>query len=805
MTEISRVAVIGAGTMGAAIAGHLANSGRSVLLLDAVPNQLTPEEEAQGLGLGDAAVRNRLARKGLERIRRSRPPALFSPEVAERIAVGNVEDDLAQLADVDWVVEAVTERLEVKQALLERVDAVRRPETIVSSNTSGLPIAQIAEGRSPDFQAHFLGTHFFNPPRQMKLLEVTPIPTTRPEVLETICRVGERDLGKGIVLCKDTPNFVGNRVFTFDILFAVAHALDNGYTVEEVDLLTGPLIGRPRTATFRLLDLIGIDVMAMIAQNIYPRVPDDESREILRHPKLVRLLDEMLKRGWLGNKSGIGFYKTVNGANAREFWPLDLNTLEHRPPRPAAFAELSAIEKERDLPTRLRALVAREDRAGEYARAVLGNFLGYAARRLPEIADDVKSVDDAMRWGFNHALGPFEIWDALGIEEGARLAAAPGLPGGVPPWVAALRETGHGSFYQRPDDDPTADPSYWNVGLGRLARPAVSPHVVNLARSRANGLIAANEGASLVDLGEGVAALELHTKMNVLDERIVEMVNRALQDVATGFAALVVTGRGANFSAGANLASFARCIEVDDWAGLDRFIKGLQDMVTAVRFNWQPVIAAAQGWTLGGGCELAMATSAIVASVETYFGQPEINVGLLPAAGGCKEFLRRIVTPAAKDGDARAALDRAFDLLTIGQTSGSAEEARQWGLLQPGDRVIMNPDHLLAAARQEALTRANGYVPPSLGQTILSSGRSAREQLNGRAEEARQAGRLTAYDTVIAERIAWVLCGDEDTPTYVDEPTILDRERAAFVELCQHPETQERIRHFLQTGKPRKN
>lgn len=805
MNEISRAAVIGAGTMGAAIAGHLANSGRSVLLLDAVPNEVSPEEAAQGLGIGDAAVRNRLARNGLERILHSRPPALFSPEVAERIAIGNIEDDLAKLSDVEWIVEAVTERLEVKRALLERVDAVRRPGTIVSSNTSGLPIAQIAEGRSADFQAHFLGTHFFNPPRQMKLLEVTPIPTTRPEVVETICRIGEQDLGKGIVLCKDTPNFVGNRVFTFDILFAVAYALDNGYTIDEVDLLTGPLIGRPRTATFRLLDLIGIDVMSMIAQNIYPRVPDDESREILRHPGLTRLLNEMLKRGWLGNKSGTGFYKTVNGTNGREFWPLDLNTFEHRPPPKPEFGELSAIEKERDLPTRLRSLVAREDRAGNYVQAVLGNFLGYAARRVPEIADDVKSVDDAMRWGFNHVLGPFEIWDALGLEAGARLAATPGLPGAVAPWVTALRDTGHGSFYQRSDGDPTADPGYWNVALGRLAQPVASPRVVNLARYRASGLIAANEGASLLDLGDGVAALELHTKMNVLDERIVEMVNRALQEVATGFAALVITGRGANFSAGANLASFARYIEVGDWAGLDRFIKGLQDMVTAVRFNWQPVVAATQGWTLGGGCELAMATSAIVASAETYLGQPEINVGVLPAAGGCKEFLRRIVTPSAKAGDSLAALDRAFDLLTTGQSSGSAEEARRWGLLGPGDPVVMNPDHLLALAKEEALARANGYVPPSLGQTIVSSGKSARERLAQCAEEARQAGRLTAYDTVIAERIAWVLCGDEDAPTYVDEPTILDRERAAFVELCQHPETQDRIRHFLQTGKPKKN
>jgi len=805
MTEISRVAVIGAGTMGAGIAGHLANSGRSVLLLDALPPRLLPEEVVRGLTLADREVRDRLARDGRERILHSRPPALFSPAVAERIAIGNVEDDLDKLTDVDWIVEAVTERLEVKRALLSRIEPVRQPATIVSSNTSGLPITQIADGRSPDFQAHFLGTHFFNPPRQMKLLEVTPTPATLPEVVETICRVGERDLGKGIVRCKDTPNFIGNRVFTFDILFSVAYALDHRYTVEEVDQLTGLLLGRPRTATFRLLDLIGVDVMALIAQNLSPRVPDDESRAILTHPQLLPLLETLVQRGWLGNKAGIGFYKSVTGPNGRDFWPLDLDTLEHRPSHPAEFANLSPIERERDLPTRLRALVAREDRAGDYARAVLGNFLGYASRRIPEIADDVKAIDDAMRWGFNHQLGPFEIWDALGYAEGARLAGAPGLPGGVAPWTEKLPGGGSGTFYRSPDDDPTADRGYWSVVEKRYAATPGTLDVVNLARNRANGLIASNDGASLIDLGDGVAALELHTKMNVLDEQIVEMVHRSLREVNTGFAALVITGRGGVFSAGANLASFSRRIDNEDWNGLDAFIKQLQDMVTAVRFNWQPVVAAPQGWALGGGCELAMATTAIVAAAETYFGQPEITVGVLPAAGGCKEFLRRIVTPAAHGKDALAALDAAFDLLITGKASGSAVEARQWGILQSTDQVVMNPDHLLATAKRDALTRARGYVPPSLGQTILISGREARDRLVKRAQAAREAGTLTEYDAVIASDIAGVLCGDEDTPTVVDEQTVLNRERAAFVALCQQPKTQERIRHFRQSGKPLRN
>jgi len=442
--------------MGAAIAAHLANAGRTVLLLDAVPSGLTPAEQARGLTLQHPPVRNRLSLAGLERVKSARPPALFTAETAHLITCGNVEDDLSKLADADWIVEAVTERPDVKRALYERIESIRRPGTIVTSNTSGLPIGQLAAGRSDDFKAHFLGTHFFNPPRQMKLLEVTPIPETSPETLETIARVGEHDLGKGVVVCKDTPNFIGNRVFTFDLSFALDYALEQGYTVEEVDLLTGPLIGRPRTATFRLLDLVGIDVMALVDENLYPRIPDDESRELLRSPRMTGLVRTMVERGWLGNKTSVGFYKEARGPQGRAFWPLDLETLEHRPPRPPNLELLEAIQAERDLGKRLRLLVASDGRAGAYARATLGNLLGYASRRMPEIADGVKAVDDAMRWGFNHALGPFETWDALGIAEGLRLARAPGLPGNGPaPWVEAMQATGRASFYTRGASSPT--------------------------------------------------------------------------------------------------------------------------------------------------------------------------------------------------------------------------------------------------------------------------------------------------------------------------------------------------------------
>jgi 3-hydroxyacyl-CoA dehydrogenase len=818
MKPINRVAVLGAGTMGAAIAGHLANAGRTVLLLDAVPDQLTPAETARGLTLKHPQVRNRLALAGLERIKTARPPALFSPGVAQQITAGNVEDDLAQLAEVDWIVEAVTERLNVKQTLLSRVEAVRQPGTIVTSNTSGLPIGQIAEGRSAEFRQHFLGTHFFNPPRQMKLLEVTPIAETLPEVVETISTVAERDLGKGVVLCKDTPNFIGNRIFTFDLTYALNYALDNGYTIEEVDLLTGPLIGRPRTATFRLLDLVGIDVMALVSQNLYPRLPADETREILRHPKSSQLIQTIVERGWLGNKTGGGFYKQVGSGGNREFWPLDLNTLEHRPAQKPAFPGLAAIEKERNLGARLRALVALDDRAGQYLRAILGNFLGYTSRRIPEIADDVRSIDDAMRWGFSHQLGPFETWDALGLAAGQRLADAPELPGGgAAGWVKELIASGRTSFY---GDDSSGDDgsglqsraptfSYWSQVRHQLVTPPPDPERLTVAeRQAAGGTVAENASASLVDLGDGVAALELHTKLNTLDDRIVELLGTAVEATAADFQALVVTGAGEHFSSGANLVYLAGLIQAQDWAGIDRAGKAMQDAFMALRFSPRPVVVAPFGWTLGGAAELAMAGTRIVAAGETYVGQAEVGVGLLPGAGGCKELLRRILGPVAVQPfpDPLPSLSRILELIAQGKVSGSALEAREWGFLAPTDRIVMNPDHLLAAAKHEALVLAEDYHPPVRGKTIFAAGRDALAALKIQIYLFRAGAYASEHDAVIARKMAYVICGgDLSEPQWVDEQYILNLERAAFVELCQLPKTQERVKYFLETGRTLRN
>jgi len=792
MQQITRAAVIGAGTMGAAIAAHLANAGRPVLLLDALVDQLTPAEATRGLTLQSPAIRDRLALAGLERVRNARPPALFTPETARLISCGNVEDDLGQLAEVDWIVEAVTERLEVKRPLLAKIDAARRAGSIVSSNTSGLPIGQLAEGRSDDFRAHFLGAHFFNPPRQMKLLEVTPTAATLPAVVETICRLGERDLGKGVVVCKDTPNFIGNRIFTFDLVFAIVYALEHDFSVEEVDLLTGPLIGRPRTATFRLLDLVGIDVMAMVGENLYPNIPADESRELLRSPRLLGLLKTMRERGWLGNKAGIGFYREVRDANGRAFWPLDLNTLEHRPPQTPSLESVAGIQKERDLASRLRRLVGLEDRAGQFSRAVLANLLGYASRRLPEIADDVRLIDSAMRWGFNHQLGPFEIWDALGLADGRRLVQGYDAHG-VAPWVEELA---------------AASPAHRFSATS--ARAVAASSVPSLAdRKAAGGVVVENESASLVDLGGGVAAFEIHTKMNTLDDRVDEMVHRALERVRADFRGLVVTGAGAHFSAGANLAYIAGLIQAGQWAAVDRTIQGLQDAFMALRFSPFPVVVAPFGWTLGGGAELAMAGDRIVAAAETYVGQVEVGVGLVPAGGGFKELLRRVVNPVASGPrpDPAAALKHVFGLIAQGKVAGSAAEGRAWGFLAPTDRIVMNQDHLLAAATEEVIALSErGYQPPLGGNTIYAAGRDALAALKIETYMYHQAGYASEHDVVLAKHAAYILCGgDLSEPRWVDERYILNLERAAFVDLCRRPRTQERIRHFLETGKTLRN
>jgi len=525
--RIDRVAVIGAGTMGAAIAAHLANAGIPSFLLDIVPRELTPEEEAKGLTLNDPEVRNRIVRQGWERCLKARPPNLFTADRAEYVTLGNLEDNFDWVGEADWIVEAVVERLDIKQQIMARIDEVRKPGSIVSTNTSGIPIRAIAEGRSDDFQVHFLGTHFFNPPRYLKLLEIIPHERTLPEVLALMKEFATRTLGKGVVVCKDRPNFIANRFFSVTGAYTINYALEHGYTVKEVDTLTGPIIGRPKTATFRLLDLVGLDVMAHVNNNLYPAIPHDPYREQLKHPKTVALIEGMIERGWLGNKAGQGFYKRVTQDGKREFWELDLETLEHKPPTKVRFESVGKHKDVEDVGERIRRLCAESDRAAEFIWRTTAFGLNYAAYIIPEVADDILSVDNAVKWGFNHELGPFEIWDALGVKETVERMEAEGME--VTPWVKEMLAAGHTSFYKREDGRLL----YYDPARKGYVAAEADPRIILLKDLKADErrVIAQNPSASLLDVGDGVLCLEFHSKMNSLDTDIFEMMARAREEL----------------------------------------------------------------------------------------------------------------------------------------------------------------------------------------------------------------------------------------------------------------------------------
>jgi 3-hydroxyacyl-CoA dehydrogenase len=790
---VNRVAVIGSGTMGGALAAHFANAGLSVYLLDIIPNKLTPDEEKKNLTLGHPAVRNRIVNAGLDAVKKAKPAALFTPQTVDRITVGNLEDNIDCLREADWIVEAIVENLAIKRQLMARIDAMRKPDSIVSTNTSGIPIAEIAANCSDSFKAHFLGTHFFNPPRYLKLLEVIPSPQTAPAIVEFVSEFGRSVLGKGVVLCKDRPNFVGNRLGTFSGMVALRHALEHGYAVNEVDDITGPLIGQPKTATFRLFDLVGIDIMLHVAENLYEAVPEDESRQDLQPPAILR---ELVKRGWLGNKAGQGFYKQVKTEQGREFLVLDLNTLEYKPQQRVVYDSVTNAELYETLPERLRYLISQKDRAAQFIWDTTARSLAYASRRLPEIAEDVYSVDNAIKWGFAHELGPFETWDALGVAETVARMEREQLV--VAPWVKEMLATGHPSFYR--------DGQYYDL-RAKDYRPLPRDRNVTLLRGQRE--ITRNDSASLLDLGDGVACLEFHSKMNALDADIIGVAQTAFEEVNENFIGLVIGNQGEHFSAGANVMTVGLAAENKEWDKIDQAGKALQDFLMAARYSPKPVVTAPFGYTLGGGCEVMMAGARVVAHAESYIGQVEVGMGLVPAGGGCKELLRRIVSPAMQTPgvDPLPFMQRVFELIGMGKVATSAEEARQMGFLTPCDRVVMNRDYLITEAKKTVLQLvAEGYRPPIRGKVIYAGGERLLAALRIAIFSMLQGNYISEYDAKIGNRLAYVLCGGNLTsPTWVDEQYILDLEREAFVSLCGEEKTRERIWHFLNTGKPLRN
>ncbi len=803
--KIHRAVVIGAGTMGAAIAAHLANAGIPVTLLDIVPNRLTPKEEAKGLTLGDPEVRNRIVKEGLERALKSRPASFFTPEHAALVTTGNLEDDFDAVSEADWIIEAIIENLEIKRQLMERIDAVRMPHAIVSTNTSGIPVASIAGGRSEGFRQHFLGTHFFNPPRYLKLLEVIPTQDTLPEVVDFLSHFGEYRLGKGIVPAKDTPNFIGNRLFAGWVAFQMDYILEHGYTVPEVDAITGPPIGHPKTATFRLFDLVGLDVWSHVSTNLMPLISYDEhAMRYMKSERVRELITTMVENGWLGTKTKQGFYKEVRENGKKEFWPLNLQTLEYEQPTKPRFESIGKVKDEEDLGKRLKVLVEAEDHAGQLVRAFTFQSLAYASELIPEIADTPRPMDDAMRWGFGHEAGPFEIWDMLGVAEITQEMKADGFPPAT--WVDEMLAAGHVTFYRY---DGSSKVAVYNPAKGDYDAIAKPPGLVVLSEQKAaRKVIKKNPGASLIDLGDGVACVEFHTKMNSFDDDIINMVIEGLDCTETEFEGLVIGNEADNFSAGANLFVVVMAAQNGMWDQLEAAMKKGQDMLMRMRYFPKPVVVAPAGLALGGGAEMPMHASRVVAAAELYTGLVEFGVGVIPAWGGTKEMLRRVINPPMQTQNANYLpfLQRVFEQIGFVKVSTSAEEARQMGFLGPDDRVVMNRDLLLSEAKREVLSMVAADYHPPLPEKVYAAGRDALAALKVFLYMLREAEYISDHDMLIATKLAHTLTGGElSQPAWVDEQYILDLEREAFLSLCGEEKTQQRMWHTLQTGKPLRN
>jgi 3-hydroxyacyl-CoA dehydrogenase len=795
--RIEKVAVLGAGTMGARIAAHLANAGIPSYLLDIIPSELTAEERKQGLALSDARVRNRIVTAGLEAAKKSRLAAFFIAGGARLITTGNFDDNLAWCGEVDWIIEAVAEQLDIKRSLLERVEQHRKPGTLVTTNTSGLPISLIAEGHSEDFQQHWCGTHFFNPPRYMKLVELIPGPKTKPEVLTTLADFCDWQLGKGVVVAKDTPNFIANRIGTFSMLNVLRLMQELGMTIEEVDACTGPAVGWPKSATFRTVDLVGLDVLVHVVRNIYENAPEDESHECYRVPPLV---EEMMERGWLGEKTGGGFYKRIGKGEEKEILTLDWQKMEYRAQQKAKFGSIEMGKTIEDTRERLQALLAAGDRASKFLWGSISEMCLYAARRVPEIADAVVDVDRAMRWGFAWELGPFEIWDAIGVEAMAKRLEQEGKS--LPPLVTRLLASGKKSFYESAQGVTT----YFDLASGAHKPVAEPPGIVVLKSLKdRTKLVEKNAGASLVDLGDGVVCCEFHSKMNAIGGDTIQMLHAGVKRLRADFDAMVVANQAANFCVGANLMMLLMYAQEQEWDEIHFAVRQFQGVNQALKYAPRPVVMAPQGMVLGGGCEISLHGARIHAAAEAYIGLVEAGVGLIPAGGGCKEMLIRANERAAgpDDLDLFHAMRPIFENMAMAKVGTSAEESRALGYLRAGDLVSMNRDRLVADAKQTALAMVRaGYRPPVppeirvLGEQFLALAKLAIHMML-RGEY------ITEYDAVVARNLAHVLAGGAlSAPQTVSEQYILDLEREAFISLCGERKTLERIGHTLKTGKP---
>ncbi|GAA0499873.1 3-hydroxyacyl-CoA dehydrogenase/enoyl-CoA hydratase family protein [Salinibacillus aidingensis] len=796
--SIKRAAVLGSGVMGSGIAAHLSNLGIPVLMLDIVPRELTDDEKKKGLTLEDPKVRNRMSNQSKQQLKKQKPSPITSKKSLDLIETGNMEDDMEKLREVDWIIEVVVENLDIKKKVFEQVEQYRKEGTIVSSNTSGISIEGMAEGRSDDFKKHFLGTHFFNPPRYLKLLEVIPNKETDPDVLSFMKKFGEDVLGKGVVEAKDTPNFIANRIGTYGLLVTVREMQKGGFSVGEVDSVTGPLIGRPKSATFRTLDVVGLDTFAHVAKNVYDQV-EGEEKQVFAVPDFM---NQMLEKGWLGAKSGQGFFLKKKGKDGSVIYELNPETLEYEDRKKLKTSATEAAKQEKGPKRKLKALVsAKGDRAGDLVWSISKPALIYSAELLGEIADDITAIDDAMKWGFGWELGPFEMWDSIGVRKSVERMKEEGES--VPQWVEDMLNKGYESFYK------TENGKVYYYDQGEYKEKQVNKKEINLKLHKDQaGVIKKNSGASLIDLGDDVALLEFHSQSNAIGLDTIQMINKALEEVNQNYRGLVIGNQGKNFCVGANLGMMLMEAQDYNFMELGMIIKQFQQAMMNIKYNEKPVVAAPFGMTLGGGTEVCLPASSIQASPESYMGLVEVGVGLIPGGGGNKEYYIKELKglPEGVDFDLQKVANDVFEKIAMAKVSTSAEEAGENGILNSKDAISNNPDHLIYDAKQNVLSLDKaGYQAPKRDKVPVVGEAGYAAMLLG-AKQLNIGGYASDYDFKIAEKLAFVLAGGKlKQGTLVDEDYLLDLEREAFLSLIGEPKTQERMQHMLLKGKPLRN
>ncbi len=796
--NIRKVAVLGSGVMGSAIACHFANIGCSVLLLDIAPRELNEEEKAKGLSLDDKRVKNRIVQSSFDRSIKSSPGPLFSKKFASRVQLGNFTDDMARIKDYDWIIEVVVENLDIKKKVYTEVEKYRTPGTLVTSNTSGIPIHLMAEGRSENFKKNFCGTHFFNPPRYLKLFEVIPTPHTDPEVTKFLLHYGDLYLGKTTVLCKDTPAFIGNRVGVWGLLKVIDSMQKFGLNVDEIDKLTGPVIGRPKSATFRTSDLVGLDTLVKVANNLYAGLPDDEGRDMFKLPEVVTKLE---KNNWLGDKTGQGFYKKSKDAKGKtEILTLNLNTLEYKPKAKAKFATLETTKTIDNLKDRFKVLLAGKDKAGEFYRDAFYGLFQYASNRIPEISEELFRIDDAVCAGFGWELGPFQTWDAVGVEKSIKVMEEAGYKPAQ--WVYDMVSVGNTSFYKVQDGQNT----YYDIPTKSYKQiPGTQDFII--LENLSDKIVWKNADSKITDLGDGVIDFSWHSKSYTLGSAVVEGMNYAIGLAEKDYRGLVIGHQGSDFSLGANLGLvFMYAIE-QDYDELDFMVRAFQNTVMRIRYSSVPVVVAPHGRTLGGGCEMTMHADIAQAAAETYIGLVEVGVGLIPGGGGTKEFTKR-VSDSLQEGDVELnALQNAFMNIATAKVALSAEEAREMGVLRKIDRISMNKDRQIADAKAAVLELADaGYTMPVQATNIKVQGKTGMALFAAGVNGMKMGRYISDHDMKIAMKIANVMCGGElSYAQEVSEQYLLDLEREAFVSLCGEKKTLERIQSILTGGKPLRN